>query len=101
MAREIGGPLSREQREALQTITGQGGVSTLIGQAGTGKGVVLSAATNAWQKDGYTVIGTAVAGATAERLGSRRQDRPSRSQPTRYYYAPRKARSPSTRTRSW
>ncbi len=70
VAREIGGPLTREQRDALHTITGQGGVSTLIGQAGTGKGVVLSAATNAWQKDGYKVIGTAVAGATAERLGA-------------------------------
>jgi len=68
--REIGAPLSREQREALQSITGRGGVSTLIGQAGTGKGVVLSAASNAWQKDGYNVIGTAVAGATAERLGA-------------------------------
>jgi conjugative relaxase-like TrwC/TraI family protein len=68
--REIGAPLSKEQREALQSITGRGGVSTLIGQAGTGKGVVLSAASNAWQKDGYTVIGTAVAGATAERLGA-------------------------------
>jgi ATP-dependent exoDNAse (exonuclease V) alpha subunit len=68
--REIGAPLSKEQREALQSITGQGGVSTLIGQAGTGKGVVLQAASNAWQKDGYNVIGTAVAGATAERLGA-------------------------------
>jgi conjugative relaxase-like TrwC/TraI family protein len=68
--REIGGPLSNEQREALQTITGEGGVSALVGQAGTGKGVVLSAATSAWQKEGYQVIGTAVAGATAERLGA-------------------------------
>jgi conjugative relaxase-like TrwC/TraI family protein len=70
VAREIGGPLSQEQREALHSITGQGGITTLIGQAGTGKGIVLSAATNAWQKDGYKVIGTAVAGATAERLGA-------------------------------
>jgi ATP-dependent exoDNAse (exonuclease V) alpha subunit len=68
--REIGAPLSKEQREALGSITGRGGVSTLIGQAGTGNGVVLSAASNAWQKDGYNVIGTAVAGATAERLGA-------------------------------
>jgi conjugative relaxase-like TrwC/TraI family protein len=68
--REIGAPLSKEQREALGSITGQGGVSTLIGQAGTGKGVVLNAASNAWQRDGYNVIGTAVAGATAERLGA-------------------------------
>jgi conjugative relaxase-like TrwC/TraI family protein len=66
--RELKGALSEEQREALQTITGPGGVVILIGQAGTGKGVVLSAATNAWQKEGYEVIGTAVPGATAMRL---------------------------------
>jgi conjugative relaxase-like TrwC/TraI family protein len=69
-AREIGAPLSAEQREALETITGRGGVSVLLGQAGTGKGAVLSAAANAWRLEGYQVIGTAIAGATAERLGA-------------------------------
>ncbi|MGP0101918.1 MAG: MobF family relaxase [Solirubrobacteraceae bacterium] len=68
--REIGASLSGEQREALARITGRGGVSVLVGQAGTGKGVVLSAATNAWEQEGYHVIGTAIAGATAERLGA-------------------------------
>jgi conjugative relaxase-like TrwC/TraI family protein len=68
--REIGAPLTAEQKQAVQTITGEGGVSVLIGQAGTGKGVVLKTATNAWQKDGYHVIGTAIAGATAERLAA-------------------------------
>jgi conjugative relaxase-like TrwC/TraI family protein len=68
--REIGAHLSAEQRQALQTITGPGGVSVLVGQAGTGKGVVISAAAGAWQREGYQVIGTAVAGATAERLGA-------------------------------
>jgi conjugative relaxase-like TrwC/TraI family protein len=68
--RELGGSLTDEQRDALRTITGSGGVSVLVGQAGTGKGVVLSAATSAWQKEGYEVIGTAIAGATAERLGA-------------------------------
>jgi conjugative relaxase-like TrwC/TraI family protein len=66
--RAIGGSLTSEQREALQTITGPGGVSILVGQAGTGKGVVLSAATSAWRQEGYEVIGTAIAGATAKRL---------------------------------
>ena len=66
--RELKGALSQEQREALETITGPGGVVILVGQAGTGKGVVLSAATDAWQKEGYEVIGTAVPGATAMRL---------------------------------
>jgi ATP-dependent exoDNAse (exonuclease V) alpha subunit len=68
--REIRGSLSGEQREALQRITGRGGVSILVGQAATGKGVVLFAATSAWEKDGYRVIGTAIAGATTERLGA-------------------------------
>jgi conjugative relaxase-like TrwC/TraI family protein len=67
--REIGAPLTAEQREALATITGRGGVSTLVGEAGTGKGVVISTAANAWRREGYEVIGTAVAGATAKRLG--------------------------------
>jgi conjugative relaxase-like TrwC/TraI family protein len=68
--REIRGQLSAEQREAVKTITGPGGVSVLVGQAGTGKGVVIAAAAGAWQREGYQVIGTAVAGATAERLGA-------------------------------
>jgi conjugative relaxase-like TrwC/TraI family protein len=64
----LGGPLSQEQRDALQTITGRGGVTVLVGQAGTGKGVVIGTATDAWKAQGYRVIGTAVAGATAKRL---------------------------------
>ncbi len=68
--REIGGRLTREQREALQTITGDGGMSVMVGQAGTGKGVVLAAAAEAWREEGYRVVGTAIAGATAERLGA-------------------------------
>jgi conjugative relaxase-like TrwC/TraI family protein len=66
--RDLGAPLSAEQREALGTITGHGGITVLVGQAGTGKGVVLSAATDAWRQEGYRVIGTAIAGATAQRL---------------------------------
>lgn len=68
IAKEIQGSLSQEQREALETITGQGSISVLVGRAGTGKGVVLSAAARAWQLDNYKVIGTAVAGATAQRI---------------------------------
>jgi conjugative relaxase-like TrwC/TraI family protein len=68
--RDIGAVMSVEQREAVATLTGEGGVSVLVGQAGTGKGVVVRAAAGAWQREGYQVIGTAVAGATAERLGA-------------------------------
>jgi ATP-dependent exoDNAse (exonuclease V) alpha subunit len=70
IAREIGGPLTSEQRHALEQITGRGGVSVLVGQAGSGKGVVISAASEAWRKEGYEVIGTAIPGATAKRLGA-------------------------------
>ncbi len=66
--KQIHGSLSAEQREALETITGPGGISLLVGHAGTGKGVVLSTAARAWQLEDYEVIGTAVAGATAQRL---------------------------------
>ncbi len=71
--REIGAPLSAEQREALQTITGRGGVSVLVGQAGTGKGVVISAATRAWQREGYEVIGTGGRGRDGGAAGGGRE----------------------------
>jgi AAA domain len=61
--------LTEEQARALETLTGPGGVVVLVGAAGTGKGVVLDAAREAWERDDRHVIGTAVAGATAQRLG--------------------------------
>ena len=68
IGRQIGGSLTQEQRDALETITGEGGIAVLVGPAGTGKGVVLSTAARAWQLEGNEVIGTSVAGATAQRL---------------------------------
>jgi conjugative relaxase-like TrwC/TraI family protein len=68
IGREIKGSLTQEQREALETITGPGGVAVLVGRAGTGKGVTISAAARAWQLEGNEVIGTAIAGVTAKRL---------------------------------
>jgi ATP-dependent exoDNAse (exonuclease V) alpha subunit len=70
LERDLGVSLSAEQRAALETITGSGGVTVLVGQAGTGKGVVVSAAAEAWRREGFEVLGTAVAGATAKRLGA-------------------------------
>jgi ATP-dependent exoDNAse (exonuclease V) alpha subunit len=66
----LGATLTYEQRQAFESVTGPGGVVVLVGEAGTGKGVVLGAAREAWQQAGYRVIGTAVAGAAAQRLGS-------------------------------
>jgi conjugative relaxase-like TrwC/TraI family protein len=65
----IGAPLSLEQHEALEVITGPERWAVLIGQAGTGKGVVIDAAARAEQELGRQVYGVAIAGATAERLG--------------------------------
>ncbi len=65
----LGGELSREQREAVETITGPGRAAVLIGPAGTGKGVVIDAAAQAEREAGREVYGVAVAGRTAQRLG--------------------------------
>jgi len=66
----VGGRLTAEQEHALDVVTSGGGVSVLVGQAGTGKGVVISTAREAWEADSQRVIGTAVAGATAKRLAA-------------------------------
>lgn len=68
IGKEIHGSLTQEQKQALQTITGPGGIAVLVGRAGTGKGVTIAAAARAWQLEEKQVIGTAVAGAVAQRL---------------------------------
>jgi ATP-dependent exoDNAse (exonuclease V) alpha subunit len=78
--KEIHGSLTQEQKQALETITGPGGVTVLVGQAGTGKGVVISTATRAWRQEGNHVIGTSIAGATAMRLQA--DTKPDRSMTT-------------------
>jgi ATP-dependent exoDNAse (exonuclease V) alpha subunit len=65
----IGGPLSAEQREAVERLGRDGRVAILIGEAGVGKGVVIDAAARAEQLSGRQAIGISVAGATAEHLG--------------------------------
>ena len=66
----LSGSLTDEQQQALELLTGPGGVTVLVGEAGTGKGFVLGAAREAFERDGHRVIGVAVAGAAAQRLGS-------------------------------
>ncbi len=65
----IASQLSGEQRAAVETLTGPGRATVLIGPAGTGKGVVIDAAARAELAAGREVIGVAVAGRTAQRLG--------------------------------
>ncbi len=66
----IAAPLSREQEQALRAVTGPERLAVLIGPAGTGKGVVIDAAARAEQIAGREVLGIAVSGSTAERLGA-------------------------------
>jgi conjugative relaxase-like TrwC/TraI family protein len=66
----IAAPLNAEQQDALLTLTGPERAAVLVGPAGTGKGVVIDAAVCAEQIAGRAVIGVAVSGSTAERLGS-------------------------------
>ncbi len=49
VAERIAAPLSREQEEALRTVTGPERLAVLVGPAGTGKGVVIDAAARAEQ----------------------------------------------------
>jgi ATP-dependent exoDNAse (exonuclease V) alpha subunit len=51
-------------------LTGSERLAVLVGPAGTGKGVVIDAAARAEQHAGHHMIGIAVSGSTAERLGA-------------------------------
>jgi hypothetical protein len=70
VAERIASPLNPEQQHALGVLTGSERLAVLIGPAGTGKGVVIDAAVRAEQRAGRKTIGVAVAGSTAERLGT-------------------------------
>jgi Ti-type conjugative transfer relaxase TraA len=59
---------SSEQLEAYEHLVGAGDLKVLVGIAGSGKSRLLSAAREAWEAQGYTVKGAALAGIAAENL---------------------------------
>jgi ATP-dependent exoDNAse (exonuclease V) alpha subunit len=65
----LGDSLTAEQQSAIQVLTGPQRAAVLIGQAGTGKGVVLDASARSEAESGREVFGVAVAGRTAQQLG--------------------------------
>jgi Ti-type conjugative transfer relaxase TraA len=60
--------LSAEQREAVSFITGERQIEALTGFAGAGKSAAIAAARDAWQAEGYRVLGGALSGIAAENL---------------------------------
>src|SRR5271170_7168860 len=60
--------LSTEQREAVSFITGERQIEALTGFAGAGKSAAIAAARDAWQAEGYRVLGGALSGIAAENL---------------------------------
>lgn len=60
--------ITREQREALLHVTQGRAVSLVRGVAGSGKTYMLEAAREAWEAEGFEVLGAALAAAAAKRL---------------------------------
>ena len=60
--------LSGEQRDAFDHVTGQRGLSSVVGYAGSGKSAMLGVARDAWEREGYNVRGASLSGIAAENL---------------------------------
>jgi Ti-type conjugative transfer relaxase TraA len=60
--------LKGEQRAAFDHVTGERGLSVVVGYAGTGKSAMLGVAREAWERSGYEVRGAALSGIAAEGL---------------------------------
>lgn len=60
--------MSGEQRDAFDHVTGDAGLASVVGYAGSGKSAMLGVAREAWEGQGYTVRGAALSGIAAENL---------------------------------
>ncbi|MGC6399490.1 Ti-type conjugative transfer relaxase TraA [Sphingomonas sp. FW199] len=67
-AEQRGLDLSVEQRGALEHVTGDCGLSSVVGYAGTGKSAMLGVAREAWERAGFEVRGAALSGIAAANL---------------------------------
>lgn len=62
------GTLSDEQKTAVRHVTQAGSLAVVIGDAGTGKSFSMKVAREAWEAQGFTVRGAALAGKAADEL---------------------------------
>ena len=62
--------LSDEQQAAIEHVVGRERIAVVVGRAGSGKTTMMRAAREAWEGDGYRVIGGALAAKAAEGLGT-------------------------------
>jgi Ti-type conjugative transfer relaxase TraA len=60
--------LNAEQQATLEHILTPGDLKVVIGFAGTGKSSLMSIAKNAWEGQGYRVLGAALSGIAAQNL---------------------------------
>lgn len=60
--------LAPEQRDAVRHATGAERIAAVVGLAGAGKTTMLSVAREAWEEEGYRVVGAALAGKAVEGL---------------------------------
>jgi Ti-type conjugative transfer relaxase TraA len=67
-AEQRGLALTGEQRAAFEHVTGERGLSVVVGYAGTGKSAMLGVAREAWEHAGFEVRGAALSGIAAEGL---------------------------------
>ncbi|MDF0489006.1 Ti-type conjugative transfer relaxase TraA [Sphingomonas sp. H39-1-10] len=67
-AEQRGLALTGEQRAAFEHVTGERGLSVVVGYAGTGKSAMLGVAREAWERAGFEVRGAALSGIAAEGL---------------------------------
>ncbi len=67
-ARQAGLALSDEQLRAVRHVTGGSDLALIVGYAGTGKSALLGVAREAWERQGFNVLGAALSGIAAESL---------------------------------